>query len=271
MIRFAVLRWTLLIAALLSLPAQAAPLIPQHEGYAFDQPRLLVEQRLFGITHGVILLAATCVSEPEYREVLIPVYEQWHEMQQATIEQIRFDLARHYFGERAPEATWADIARALKLKSALGLKPGSKDLQAACNSFAEALQKPEYDLYQLSLMMNRLAAAKTIEAKVSDCLAIQSEEPRAALDEAMVAWHKTYDVGITEARTLLERRWPDPEFARALDRWLNQKVQPRAQPVQPSENAASATATENAQACEAIPAWLLTKQADPDDEPKPNP
>ncbi len=271
MIRFSVLRWTLLIVALLSLPTQAAPLIPQHEGYAFDQPRLLVEQRLFGITHGVILLAATCVREPEYREVLIPVYEQWHEMQQATIEQIRFDLARHYFGERASEADWADITQALKLKPALGLKPGSKELQAACNSFAEALQKPEYDLHQLSLMMGRLATAKAIEAKVSDCRAIQPEDSRAALDEAMVAWHKTYDAGIAEAKTLLQQRWPDPEFARALDRWLNQKVQPRAQPLQPGENAVSATATENAQACDAVPAWLLTKQADPDDELKPKP
>jgi hypothetical protein len=252
-----VLFWTLLVA--LPLHAETprpVPLVPLHQGYAMDNPRVLTQQRLFGLAHGVGLLAATCVREPAYREALTSAYAEWHDRQEATIAASYRDLARYYFRDRAAEAGRPDIARALGLKEGLDLKPGTSELRAACDTFAEALQKPRYDLSQLYRLQSiawRLAAAAATQARAEACRARLSAEVSTQINEAMELWRKAYADGANEAKTILDQRWADAQIEGTLDEWLAQARR---------DGRRSAVA----ERCKAMPQWLMTKTADPDDD-----
>jgi len=254
-----VLFWTLLTA--LPLYAETPRLVPLHQGYALDNPRVLVQQRLFGLAHGITLLAATCVREPAYRETLTLAYAEWNEQQSATIEAGMRGLARYYFDEHAAEATRLDIVRALGLKERLKLKPGSPQLHAACDTFVEALQKPRYDLRQLYLLQSlawRLAAATATQARAEACRARLPAEETAQLDAATMQWQKAYDIRVEEAKTILDQRWADAQLDGTLDEWLAQARE---------EGKRSAVA----ERCKALAQWLMTRNADPDDDFQPEP
>ncbi|MFY9326710.1 MAG: hypothetical protein WAO76_01610 [Georgfuchsia sp.] len=251
-----VLFWTLLTA--LPLHAETprpVPLVPLQQGYAVDNPRVLVQQRLFGLAHGVALLATACVREPGYRETLTPAYAEWQERQDAAIAASYRDLARYYFHDRALEATRLDITRALKLKEELSLKPGSKKMYAACDTFVEALHKPRYDLslqYLLLSLAWRFSEAIATEARVEACRASLSDKEAAALDESAMLWHQTFDAGIAEAKRTLEQRWDDVQLDGTLEEWTA-----RAQ----EDGKRSAVA----ERCKTLAQWLPTRKADPDD------
>lgn len=248
-----VLFWTLLTA--LPLHAETPQLIPQRQGYALDNPRVLAQQRLFGLAHGITLLAAACVREPGNSEALTLAYAAWNEMQAAAIDASLRDLARFYFGDRATEATRLDIERALKLRDKLSIKPGSKGLREACATFAEALQKPRYDLraqFHLQFLAARLEAATATEAETGACRSLLDNDDLARLDQAMGLWRATYGAGVEEARTTLEKHWPELRLDASFDGWLS-----RAQ-----ETGRKAAVTER---CKTVPARLLTRKLDPDD------
>ena len=251
-----VLFWTLLAALPLHAETpRSVPLVPLHQGYAVDNPRVLVQQRLFGLAHGVTLLAVTCMREPGYRETLTPVYAKWQERQETAIAASHRDLARYYFRDRAAEATAPDIAHALKLKDSLSFKPGSKELRAACDSFAEALHKPRYDLGQQYLWLSlawRLSEATATEARVEACRARSSAPETARLDEAAILWHQAFDAGIGVAGKTLEQRWDDLLLDGTPDQWTARARE---------DGKRSAVA----ERCSAMPEWLLTRKADPDD------
>ena len=154
----------LLLCALLAGPARAADvppaveaattaapaeLKPAHQGYAVDQPRILLRQRLFGRAHGLTLLAAACLDLPAYSKPVQDAYATWHAKQGGTIEAIVHDLADYYFGPRAGEAQWSDLSRAMNLPDSIQPALGEVGLHAACASLPEAIPRQRYALDKL--------------------------------------------------------------------------------------------------------------------------
>jgi hypothetical protein len=124
--------------------------VPPHRlGYAFDQPEILIRQRLFGLAHGLSLLAGACLDLPEHSEPIQDAYAAWHATQRKTIDAIQHDLAVYYFGERAAEARWQDLARALILPDNIHVALGRVSLAEACASLPEAITRPRYEFDRL--------------------------------------------------------------------------------------------------------------------------
>jgi hypothetical protein len=248
------------LTLLAALPLYAEPsrpsLTPAHKEYAFSQPRILVQQRLFGLAHGIRLLAAACATDPRHRQGSQSAYKDWHEKQAATIESSYLDLARHYYGDRAAEADWPAVARALNLKQELDPVPDSKQLDDACATLAEALARPRYnllDLYLLQSMAARLGNAARVEAEVASCKALSSPGQDTALADAYVLWAQVYSAGVEEAKNMLMLRWDDSQLEGSYDDWVTQA-------------SASGTRAASARYCSELPQWLLSPEADPDAE-----
>ena len=130
-------------------PAEAQPALEapvQRLGYAFEQPEILIRQRLFGLAHGLSLLAAACLDLPAYSGPIQDAYAAWHAKQGKTIETIAHDLARYYFGSRADEAQWPDLSRALNLGDSIQPVLSEVTLHAACASLPEAIGRSRYEL-----------------------------------------------------------------------------------------------------------------------------
>jgi hypothetical protein len=88
------------------LPTPAASLAaneltPLHQGYAFEQPDVLVRQRLFGLAHGLSLLAGG-LPRPcrPFRLQIQDAYANWHAKQATVHRRLVLDLSRYYFGAR---------------------------------------------------------------------------------------------------------------------------------------------------------------------------
>lgn len=139
---------------------------PLHHGYAFDQPEILIRQRLFGLAHGLSLLAAACLDVPEQSGATQEAYAAWHEKQAQTIDAMVRDLARHYFGVRSEEATWADLVSALNLKNRIQDALGAVALEAACASLPTAIARPRYQLDRLLVENNAADAASGADVDV---------------------------------------------------------------------------------------------------------
>jgi len=118
--------------------AYAQPSVIQ--GYAFDRPELLADQRVWGIVHAVRLLAKACAQAGH--GAAAEAWVDWVEREAAQVEAISSVLARHYFG--ADEAPPDALALALGLELALALP--AAQLEPACASLPEALVPPRYDL-----------------------------------------------------------------------------------------------------------------------------
>ena len=153
----------LLCAALLGLaraadnPQAVAPAgdpavlaaIPERLGYAFDKPDILIRQRLFGLAHGLSLLAAACLDLPEQARPIQDAYAAWHARQGKTIAILVQDLSHYYFGPRAATARWPDLARALNLNDSIQPSLGQVSLQDACASLPQAITRPRYEFDKL--------------------------------------------------------------------------------------------------------------------------
>ena len=131
--------------------SEPVPLAVQsgRQGYAHDNPQILLRQRLFGLAHGVSILAAACLDLPEYSVAIQDAYASWHERQAESIELLVKELSRHYFGNRAGEAQWQDVSRALGLKDSILPSLGTVTIDAACASLPQALVLPRYDFAKL--------------------------------------------------------------------------------------------------------------------------
>ena len=139
-------------------PALEVP--PQRMGYDFDHPEILIRQRLFGLAHGLSMLAAACLDLPEHSTPIQNAYAVWHAEQARAIETLVLDLARHYFGPRAAEARWQDLARALNLNDSIHPSLGAVSLQDACASLPEAIARPRYRFDKLLTEADALASTK---------------------------------------------------------------------------------------------------------------
>ncbi len=130
----------------------AAPVLqalPGRTGYAHDQPEILLRQRLFGLAHGLSLLAAACLDLPAHSAPIQDAYAAWHAKQVGAISTIVHDLARYYFGPRADQARWPDLSRALNLADNIQPVLGQVTLHAACATLPEAIARPRYALDKL--------------------------------------------------------------------------------------------------------------------------
>jgi hypothetical protein len=169
-------------------PAQARPALevpPNRLGYDFDHPEVLIRQRLFGLAHGLSMLAAACLDLPEHSTPIQNAYAAWHAEQAKAIETLVLDLARHYFGPRAVEARWQDLARALNLNDSIHPALGQVSLQDACASLPEAIARPRYQFDKL--LAEADASAIKPPAPAAEPTAATPEKPLHATAEDPVA------------------------------------------------------------------------------------
>jgi len=115
---------------------------PAPQGYAFDAPEILTAQLLWGVAHGVRLLALACAQSGKGEAA--EAWVRWQERERPNILAAGQVLGSHYFGQEnvPPDA----ITAALGLKTALALPP--EQLAPACATLPEALAQPRYDLKQ---------------------------------------------------------------------------------------------------------------------------
>ncbi len=95
------------------------------------------------------VLAANADVEASPESINQDAYAAWHATQAGTIKAMAQDLARYYFGPRADEARWQDLARALNLNDSIQPSLGSVSLQDACASLPAALARPRYEFGKL--------------------------------------------------------------------------------------------------------------------------
>lgn len=124
---------------MLAFPAQAQEAATS-QGYAFERPGLLADQYIWGIAHGVRLLALACARAGH--GAAAEAWVDWQEREAAQIDVMRAALGHYYFGQDdvSPDA----IATALNLAPTLELAP--ETLGPACATLPEALAQPRYDL-----------------------------------------------------------------------------------------------------------------------------
>lgn len=237
----------MLCGALAAAHADPAPPLVSSErlGYAFEFPRVLAEQRLFGIAHGASLLATACLDSPEEADAAGEAYTKWYEQQQEQIELLKSELAEFYFGPRADEARWAHIAATLKLREAIGLAPGSEQLRAACATLPEALLQPRYDLaalFQLEAALAGMVTAARAEAQTSACSARLPEAERPALAARYAAWQAREAEAIANARAQMLQQWQHTATPGDPEAWQKAVHTRYANPP--------------ARTCEQLPDWL---------------
>lgn len=196
---------------------------PQRRGYAFDSPRILAEQRLFGIAHGVRLLADACREVPDAARVESAV-SAWRAEQQVAIDLAAAGLARWYFGREAAAADWPAIAAALNLRERLDLPPD--ELADACASLPEALAQPRYALgerLRLEEMMAQVTAAVEVEAHGAWCGRRVPEAAREVHAARYETWREINLPVLQAARAELSAAWPPDAPAPSFDDWLAQQ------------------------------------------------
>ena len=195
----------------------------QRQGYAFDSPRVLAQQRLFGIAHGVGLLAAACREAPEAARIESAV-SAWRAEQQMTIDLAAAGLARYHFGSGAAAADWSAIAAALNLKGRLD--PPPDDLAAACASLPEALSQPRYALgerLRLEELMAQVTAAVEVEAHGAWCAKRVPEAAREVHAARYETWREINLPVLQQAQADLAAAWPPDAPAPSFDDWLAQQ------------------------------------------------
>jgi hypothetical protein len=242
-------------AAATPLATKVAP------GYVFDQPRILTQQRLFGLAHGVSLLADHCFDDAAHGEDVRQAYAAWQQRQTATVALAQQELAHYYFAERATEATWPDLVSALGLKNALPARLDAAKLKVACATLPQALASAKTDLaaqFHLQAQVSRLTSAAETEARAEACRTTQNGDNVAALTTALDAWRQRYHGAVGEARRAVEQRWQEAKLDGTLDQWLNQ-----------ARNKGRHEANSNT--CGGLAAWMAIPSADPDASFQPAP
>lgn len=202
-------------------PVAAAPAVPrfrpERQGYAFGHPRILAQQTLFGLSHGISLLARACSLLPEEGELAREAYGAWETRNRIRIELAEYELAGYYFTPPAEEVRRLDLIQALQLKSDLGLSTDGPELKAACATLPAALAKPRYDLEAQWLLkgdVERLRRATETRELVSQCRQQTAPEAVERLDAALVAWEQANAASEAEARQRLVADMatlPDPK------------------------------------------------------------
>lgn len=224
MLRRGLLFAALCIASGFASAEEALPLASiDRQGYAFEYPRVLVRQKMFGIAHGVALLADACRSVPSQAQRVENAYAVWRDVQHDEIAATEQELKRFYFGPRAAEARYENVVRALNLREALDFDPASARLEAACATLPDVLKQVRYDLhgiFQLEQALTQTQQAKRIETQVSVCGDRMSEEQRNLLvDRYGLWWAQQSDVAAA-ARDYLNTHWQTANLDGTPEQWL---------------------------------------------------
>lgn len=202
---------------------EVPPAAPERIGYAFDYPRVLAQQRLFGIAHGISLLAAACLDVPETTEEIQGTYGAWRERQQETVDAAIAELSAYYHGDTESASDWLSLARTLRLKEEIGYAPDSVELKAACATLSQALAQPRYDLRErirLEELMARTVAAVGIEARNGYCRGLFADDMRTVHDARHAVWLEINRPLMQEAAATLARDWPADAPAATFADWL---------------------------------------------------
>ncbi len=109
-------------------------------GYAFGHPEVLADQRLWGLAHGVRLLTLACAQNGYGAAAEAGI--EWQEREAPQIRALNLALGRLYF--RRDDVPPDAISAVLGLKAELDLT--AEALKPACETLAEALAQPRYDL-----------------------------------------------------------------------------------------------------------------------------
>lgn len=197
-------------------PAKEAPASVRHLGYAFESPRLLTQQLLWGLVHGVRQLANVC-RESEAAAEVATAYADWLERYRLRIDGAARELAQHYFGR--DEATLDALTAAIGLRPSLELDAETRG--AACASFAEAIEARRYNL-DVFFALRRDAAvqarADAVRLRQRRCAAELPEEAAEPLASAFAAWDETNGTLETVARARLAAALADEKGNRAWQR-----------------------------------------------------
>lgn len=196
---------------LLAAPAGAAtpplPIDPAKQAYAFDDPPLLVSQLVFGLAHGVTLLTRACLDTGEaIRQPAQEAYAEWLMRHRQRLIDAEQRLARHYFAERADEASREDLARALNLPARLDLASTPERLHEACRTLPAALATKRYDLDLLVAVHRdeqRLGRAIAVGAMIEQCRQLAADDPTPGLDAAAQRWQQNNG----EFENAAQQRW----------------------------------------------------------------
>lgn len=223
------------------------PRIPGRSGYAFDWPGILAQQRIFGLAHGIGLLARACAARND--EAAIAAYGKWQDAQKDVVERARGELAVYIFGSE--EVADSMVAEALHLKPMLG-SAEMNVLTAACASLPDVLDKPRYDLglfLRLQRSLTQLGAAAAVKAQGDSCLASSSPDVFAKLSQNLEDWHRRFDEELAQARADLMQRWQDTGVETSFDSWLEGQVK---------------RGRKAERDCAKFSEWLATERAAPD-------
>lgn len=220
--RVRLLAWGALALACTALAAEpdAAAVATKPAGYAFAYPRLLAQQRLYGIAHGVALLAKACLNADENADDTARAYRTWLVSQQGVIDAATLELAGYY--RISPATDGAALAQVMNLQTALAHAPGSAELKAACATLPQALAQPRYDLTErlrMEELMHHLMANAEVDARNAHCRPLFSEPMRKLHDARLAVWQEINAPLVTHARAVLERDWPAGAPAASFAAW----------------------------------------------------
>ncbi|HJW04477.1 MAG TPA: hypothetical protein VJ548_14450 [Azospira sp.] len=224
-----------IISPEMETPPTATPELPPQPrpgrlGYAFGRPRVLAQQEIFGIAHGIALLARACALVPETAAASATAYSQWSSANQPRIEAAERELTRYYFEPPYDAVRRLHLVQALQLKTDLGLAIDGPELKAACATLPQALQKPRYDLevlWQLRRDRERLRRATEVRETLAQCHQQAEPEQAEKLDAALARWEEANaPLEVAARRRLLadvgDAPETEPEVAKKLELWLDE-------------------------------------------------
>lgn len=224
---------------------------PDRQGNA-GQPRILLEQRLFGMAHAIGLLSKACTPDAMLGPAARQAYAKWHEQQLPVIDRTRRELARFYFKERAESASWDDLIAALGLRNELALKPGTRQYREACATLPAALASYRNDLgsqFALQQALTRVTVATLTAARAEACIAKLEGEAGEKLRHSLDGWQQRFREDIGHARRDLAAQWHAAGFEGSLDQLI----------ADTQKQAASGSGD-----CRQWAGWLASPAADPD-------
>lgn len=242
----------------------AAPrLVPTMRGYAFDTPRILAQQMIFGRAHAVTLLMRACSGQPAGEPgaattsaAALAAYDEWMQRYAVRLRQSEAELARFYFGADAGRATATDIAAALGLAESLDTRAPAAVVTDACATLPAALATKRHNLdliFALHVDEARLVTGVEVEARVAACLADKAparDAARQQVETAAVAWRQRYGDMIEAASA--RRRHFRGETAAQWARWRQMIAE-----------AARKQHGGSAAECDALPEFLQSAAASP--------
>ena len=219
----------LLCVLLLTFPARAEETAPaavaaaaDRLGYAFEYPRVLVQQRLFGIAHGISLLAAACLDVPAPTDDVQGAYAAWRARELPAIATASADLSTYYLGAGVA-ATESALAKLMQLQDTLAYAPDSDQLKAACATLPQALAQPRYQLterFRLEEQMARVVAAFEIDARDGHCRTQFPENVRQVHEARYEVWREINEPLLQQANATLVREWPVDAPTATFADWL---------------------------------------------------